>query len=321
MKFFKARRDFIKLGAGIIALISSAPLIAYLTKEKKMKTVKHILNPSTRHWVGNGFYVYPSIRPLSDTYHYTSPYILMDYAAPKEFGPASEKRGVGSHPHRGFETVTFAIQGEVEHKDSTGGGGVIKEGDIQWMTAARGIIHNEFFSEEFNSRGGIFEMVQLWVNLPKKDKMSDPGYQEVKHEDMPIIKKDDISIKVIAGEYEDKKGPSKSYTPMNMLDISAKKETELIYDSPNGWTLTVLVLTGKVQAGGKVGEKGHTMLFEREQAQASLKLSSDARILLLNAEPIDEPMVAHGPFVMNTRQEIYEAIEDYQNGRMGPFEI
>lgn len=321
MKFFKNRRNFIKYAIGTFSIVLSIPYIRSLTKEQKMKKIKYILNPDTRHWVGNGFYVYPSIRPLSDTYYYTSPYILMDYAAPKEFTPSKQKRGVGSHPHRGFETVTFAIQGEVEHKDSTGGGGIIKEGDIQWMTAAKGIIHNEFFSESFNERGGIFEMVQLWVNLPKKDKMSPAGYQEVKHENMPIIQKDDLSIKVIAGEYEAVKGPSKSFTPMNILDISAKKETEILFTSKDGWTLTVLVLTGKVTADDKVGEKGHTMLFERHDTQAKLSLSADARILLLNAEPIDEPMVAHGPFVMNTRQEIYEAIDDYQNGRMGPFEI
>lgn len=318
MKFFNRRNFLISLIGGIASLGS---LKWILKRKEEMKELKFILNPKHRHWVGDGFYVYPSIRPERETYYYTNPYILMDYAAPKDFPPSEHKRGVGSHPHRGFETVTFAIQGEVEHKDSSGGGGVIKVGDAQWMTAAGGIIHNEYFSKDFTKRGGTFEMVQLWINLPKKNKMDPAGYQEVKGETMPKVNEEGRVIKVVSGEYQGRKGPGRSFTPMNILDIEFNDDQEFTYHTKKGWTLTILTLTGSTEYAGKTATNGHTMVFDREEGDVSLIVKKGTRILVLNAEPIDEPMVAHGPFVMNTREEIYQAIDDYQSGRMGPFEV
>ncbi len=275
------------------------------------------LSPSQRHWVGNGFYVYPSLRPDEDTYYYTTPFILMDYAPAMEFGPSKQRRGVGTHPHRGFETVTFALQGEVEHKDSSGGGGIIKSGDIQWMTAASGLVHSEYHSRSFSESGGVFEMVQLWVNLPKKFKMNRPRYQEISESKIGIFEDQELKVRVIAGRYKNIQGPAKTFTKMNIFEANAKIDTLLKLEVENQTTLCLLLLRGEIQYENKVARQGHTLIFDREGDSVSLSLKKGAKILVLNGGPIDEPIVSYGPFVMNSEEEIIQAIQDFNEGKMG----
>jgi redox-sensitive bicupin YhaK (pirin superfamily) len=311
------RRNFV-----IKSLVSIASItgLGFFFKKKlgsSTKKVKYLFNPREQHWVGDGFHVHTMIYPGEDIYPYTSPFVLLDYAPASRFSPSSKKRGVGEHPHRGFETVTFAIQGEIEHRDSAGGGGTIGTGDVQWMTAASGVVHEEFHSQKFTSEGGMMEMVQLWVNLPAKDKMSSPRYQDIQKESMPIIQTKEQTIKVVAGEYQGKKGPSKTFTEMKVFESQIKAGSEIAYDFKAGSNSVLLVLDGEIEVEGKSAVKASTIIYEREGDGITFKTRTDSKLLVLNATPIDEPIVAHGPFVMNTRQEIIQAIDDYRNGKMG----
>jgi redox-sensitive bicupin YhaK (pirin superfamily) len=249
-----------------------------------------------------------------------SPFLLLDYAGPEKFAPAQRPRGVGTHPHRGFETVTIVYQGEVEHRDSTGKGGVIGPGDVQWMTAAGGILHQEFHSEAFTRSGGTLEMVQLWVNLPAKDKNADPGYQTLLDRDIPSVDLPDNAgrVRVIAGEFDGKRGPARTFTPINVWDVRLNQGGAASLTLPEGHSAAVVVLKGTVQVNGDaIAREAQFMLLDRQGGEFTLEANSDATLLILGGEPIGEPVVMHGPFVMNTADEIRQAMADFQSGRFG----
>ena len=286
------------------------------------KKLHRMVGQPPKHWVGDGFLVSTMFSLHTQNYHFLSPFIMMDYAAPKWFDPSSEKKGVGRHPHRGFETVTFALQGSVDHKDSSGGGGRIEAGDVQWMTAGSGIVHEEFHSEEFRKTGGDFEMIQLWVNLPAEKKMTAPRYQNLKKDSFPIIELNDglASLKVIAGEYapiSKSKGPAITHTPINIFILNAHEECDLSLTLPEGSNLILVQIKNGSDFQGKRLDQGEVAIFEREGDKIELRMQKDAQILVLNGQPIDEPAVAYGPFVMNTPEEISQAIDDFRQGKMG----
>ena len=284
-----------------------------------MKKLSFIQRNNQRHWVGDGFPV-RSIFSYNDRAAEFSPFLLLDYAGPATFPPTTQRKGVGEHPHRGFETVTIVYDGEVEHRDSSGGGGVIGPGDVQWMTAAGGLVHEEYHGAGYAKRGGPFEMVQLWVNLPAKHKMTTPGYQGITSAQIPRVELRDSagSVRVIAGNYEGTKGPARTFTPVNVWDVRVNKGKRATFNVPAGYTTALLVLRGGVRLadGGSVGEAELAML-ERSGETFTVEASENTTLLLLNGQPLNEPVVGHGPFVMNTRAEIQQAIIDYQNGKMG----
>jgi len=284
-----------------------------------MKNLVGIYQSSRTHWVGDGF-------PVRSVFDYNglgkdlSPFLLLDYVAPYQFPPTNERRGVGAHPHKGFETVTVAFQGEVEHRDSSGGGGKIGPGDVQWMTAGRGIIHEEFQSIEFSRKGGTFQMVQLWVNLRARDKSVAPRYQNLLKEQIPtvVLPENAGTVRVIAGEYVGRKGPAKTFTPINLWDVnlSAGKSVGLpLLDSHSS---AFLVLSGEVTVnGGDNTAEGDLVIFDRNGDGVSVRAQTNAKLLVMGGKPITEPVVGRGPFVMNTHAEIEKAFEEYQRGLMG----
>ncbi len=248
------------------------------------------------------------------------PSASIDHAAPFQFDPAPRPRGVGQHPHRGFETVTIVYQGEVEHKDSTGAGGVIGPGDVQWMTAARGILHEEFHSHAFTERGGTIEMVQLWVNLPARDKMADPGYQNILDADIPAVALPDAAgkVRVIAGSFDGHRGPARTFTPMDVWDVRIDAGKTARFDAIEGHTLALVVLHGTVMVNADaVVREGQLVHLDRSGSEVEIEANSDAVVLWLCGEPIDEPVVGYGPFVMNSQEEIQQAIDDFNSGRFG----
>ena len=284
-----------------------------------MKNIIGIYTSPNAHWVGDGFPV-RTLFSYDNLGKHISPFLLLDHAGPAEFTPTSARRGVGQHPHRGFETVTIVYDGEVEHRDSTGSGGKIGPGDVQWMTAASGILHEEFHSQDFAQRGGTLEMVQLWVNLPAKDKMAEPGYQTIVDGDIPSIalKNKAGSLRLIAGEFDGHQGPARTFTPIDVWDIRLNAGKSINLDLHEGRNTALVVLRGAVQVNGlALVRQGQLALFDRKGDQLSLEASGDAVVLLLSGEPIDEPIVGHGPFVMNTEQEIHQAFADFQSGRFG----
>jgi len=284
-----------------------------------MKKLSFVQRNATGHWVGDGFPV-RSIFSYNDRAKELSPFLLLDYAGPANFPPTNKRRGVGEHPHRGFETVTIVYSGEVEHRDSSGGGGIIVPGDVQWMTAAGGIVHEEFHGPEFAKRGGVFEVVQLWVNLPAKNKMAPAGYQAITSAQIPAVDLpgDAGFVRVIAGRYGDTDGPARTFTPMNLWDVRLKADRSAELKVPAGHTAALFVLKGRVRLGSSeiIGE-GEMAVFEREGERLVIEAAESATLLLLNGEPIDEPVVGYGPFVMNSEDEIRQAVSDYQTGRMG----
>ena len=286
-----------------------------------MKRLLGIQGNDQGHWVGDGF-------PVRTLFFYQqlgkemSPFLMLDLAGPSEFPPTTERKGVGTHPHRGFETVTIVYDGEVSHKDSTGQGGTIGPGDVQWMTAGAGILHQEFHSDAFAKQGGVMQMVQLWVNLPAKHKMTEPGYQPILSESIPEIQLSNLSgsIRVIAGEYEGRVGPAKTFTPMSVFDIRLKKGEELVLPVPDGWNTSMVVLRGALEAAinpGVIAKDAKMLMFSQDGEGIKVKALEDTVALLLSGEPIDEPIVGHGPFVMNTRKEIEQAINDFNRGAFG----
>ena len=249
-----------------------------------------------------------------------SPFLLLDYAGPAEFPPSEKPRGVEEHPHRGFETVTIVYSGEVEHRDSSGGGGIIGPGDVQWMTASSGLVHEEMHSRNFTRRGGILEMVQLWVNLPAKDKKSPPHYQSITDAQIPrvTLQNDAGSVRVIAGEFLQAKGPAKTFTPMNVLDIRLNASSVINLDFPEGHNALVMVLKGKASINGdQTLAKADMAILDRSGARFTVEAAEDTTLLVLGGQPINEPIVGYGPFVMNTEAEIRQAMQDYQSGHMG----
>ncbi|MDP9654757.1 UNVERIFIED_ORG: redox-sensitive bicupin YhaK (pirin superfamily) [Pseudomonas putida] len=284
-----------------------------------MKNIIGIYTSPRTHWVGDGFPV-RTLFSYDNLGKHISPFLLLDHAGPAEFTPTTERRGVGQHPHRGFETVTIVYKGELEHRDSTGSGGKIGPGDVQWMTAASGILHEEFHSDAFAKSGGTLEMVQLWVNLPARDKMADPGYQTILDADIPNIalKNNAGSLRLIAGEFDGHKGAARTFTPVDLWDIRLNAGKSLTLDLHEGRNTALVVLRGTVQVNGLESvRQGQLALFDRKGDQMTLEASEDAVVLLLSGEPIDEPIVGHGPFVMNTEQEIHQAFADFQSGRFG----
>ncbi len=281
-----------------------------------MKKIAQILKSHGGHWVGDGFPV-RSLFAYDREAQENSPFLLFDYAGPYTFPPAASPRGVGQHPHRGFETVTIAYEGEVAHRDSTGGGGTIRPGDVQWMTAAGGIIHEEFHSPEFTRTGGPFRMVQLWVNLPAKDKMSKAGYQAIAGADIPVVELPDGAgtLRVIAGAAADVKGPARTFSPINLWDARLKAGADVTLDLPEGHTAMVAVLSGHVTVDGTGISEAEIVRFSREGTQARLHADADALLLIMTGLPLNEPVVGHGPFVMTSAAEIHQAISDFNNGR------
>lgn len=282
---------------------------------KKIKFVNHM---DKQHWVGDGFHVYGLIRPDREVIPYINPFVLLDYAPPKAFPPSKQQRGVGEHPHRGFETVTLAYQGEVEHRDSSGAGGKIQPGDVQWMTAGKGVVHEEFHSKEFSHKGGMFEMVQLWINLPAKHKMTSPKYQEIKAQDIPSIHLSEHTIlRIIAGHYAAKQGPAATFTPIHLFDMQSSQTDNLQITLKENTNTILIVLSGSIELEGQKFHDKSTLIFEKNGNHISFATSEDFRGIVLNGDDLNEPVVAHGPFVMNSEQEIIEAIHDYKNGKMG----
>ncbi|HVK98389.1 MAG TPA: pirin family protein [Dongiaceae bacterium] len=284
-----------------------------------MKKILGHYSPPRQHWVGDGFPV-RSLFSYDSHGRQVSPFLLFDYAGPADFAPAIRPRGVGQHPHRGFETVTIVYKGEVAHRDSTGQGGVIGPGDVQWMTAGSGILHEEFHSPEFTENGGPLEMVQLWVNLPAKDKMTKPGYQAILDGDIPAVELLDNAgtVRVIAGEFGGHKGPAHTFTPINLWDVRLKQGRYCTLPVPEGWTGALAVLHGTVKVNDEtLASDAQLVVLDRVGRDLSIEASTDAVLLLLSGEPIDEPIVGHGPFVMNTEQEIVQAIRDFNAGRFG----
>ncbi|MCI0400716.1 MAG: pirin family protein [Acidobacteria bacterium] len=284
-----------------------------------MKKLLRIHQSSGMHWVGNGFPV-RSVIEYNGLGRELSPFLLLDYAAPYQFPPGNERRGVTGHPHKGFETVTVAYQGELEHRDSSGGGGKIGAGDVQWMTAGNGIVHEEFHSQDFTRKGGTLQMVQLWVNLRAKDKSAKPGYQTLLNAQIPkvLLAQDAGTVRVIAGEYGGRKGTAKTFTPINLWDVNLRAGKSAELPLPDGHTTTFLVLSGEVVVNGeRDAREGDLAIFARTGDSIAVKAKMDAKLLVIDGEPIDEAIVAYGPFVMNTQEEIQQAVRDYQSGRMG----
>lgn len=273
--------------------------------------------PALRTTEGGGFVVHRPFptRLLMDF----DPFLLLDEMGPVDYAPG-EAKGAPDHPHRGFETVTIVYKGEVEHRDSTGRGGVIGPGDVQWMTAAGGILHEEFHSKAFTAKGGTLQMVQLWVNLPKKDKNAEPGYQSLLDADIPAV---DLSegagtLRVIAGEFEGKRGPAHTFTPIEVWDVALKPGTTARLPVPEGHTAAVVVLEGTVEVNGEaIAREAEFVLLDQKGSEVTIEANGNVRLLVLAGEPIDEPVVMHGPFVMNTKDEIVQAITDFQSGRFG----
>jgi len=284
-----------------------------------MRKILGVHSAPRPHWVGDGFPVRTMLSHHDQGSH-VSPYILLDYAGPARFEPTTERRGVGVHPHKGFETVTIVYDGEVEHRDSTGAGGLIGPGDVQWMTAASGILHEEYHSPAFAAKGGNFEMVQLWVNLPAKDKPAKPGYQTLLAADIPTVELPDGAgrLRVIAGSFGSTHGAARTFTPLNIWDVRLGRDKAVTLDVPEGHTLSVLVLSGTVEVNGQeIAREAQTVLLGRNGGGVTLEANGDAKLLVLTGEPIDEPVVAHGPFVMNTVGEIKQAMLDFQSGKFG----
>ncbi|TLF45982.1 pirin family protein [Halomonas urmiana] len=285
-----------------------------------MKKIRRVYSAPHGHWVGDGF-------PVRSLFTYDrmgaetiSPFLMLDHAGPFSFKPAKRPRGVGQHPHRGFETVTLVYEGELEHRDSTGSGGRIGEGDVQWMTAGAGIIHEEFHSQAFTEQGGRLEMVQLWVNLPARDKDAPAAYQTLLDADIPSVALGGEAghARVVAGRYLGHEGPASTFTPINLWDVRMAAGRHATLSVPEGHTTLLVVLEGTVQVNGETVVRDEAVVsFERRGEMLSLEANNDAKLLLLSGEPIDEPVVGHGPFVMNSVEETHQAFADFQLGKYG----
>lgn len=284
-----------------------------------MKAILGVYSTPERHWVGDGFPVRTLFAPDSFGQQ-LSPFLLLDHAGPRDFVPGIRPRGVGPHPHRGFETVTIVYEGEVSHRDSTGAGGHIGPGDVQWMTAGAGILHEEFHSQAFTRRGGRLEMAQLWVNLPAAHKMTAPGYQPLRAADIPEVVLPDGAgrLRVIAGDYEGHLGPARTFSPMAVWDLRLQPGGATRLPMAEGYNTAVVVLQGSVAINGEeVVREGQLVVLAREGADLHIEANNEAKLLVLAGEPLDEPIAAYGPFVMNTAAEIDQAIADYRNGAFG----
>lgn len=286
-----------------------------------MRTINQIYSAPRKHWVGDGFYVSPLFSHMAND-KFTSPFLMLDYAMPQKFAPnEADPRGVGAHPHAGFETVTVALQGEVEHRDSTGNGGVIGTGDVQWMTAGRGIVHQEFHSERFSREGGMFEMLQFWVNLPAKDKNTPAAYQALTAADIPVVELADNAgkVRIIAGDFNSNKGAARTFTELNMWEIDLNANGKAEFNLPASHNLMLVALRGNLLINGeKVARPTELVTFNMEGGAIELQAGDEAvKLVLLSGVPIDEPIAAHGPFVMNSREELIEKFNAFNRGEFG----
>ena len=286
------------------------------------KTIARISKPGIPHFVGDGFRVYNFI-PGSSTMQEMDPFIMLDYNSKYTFAPSEIPRGVGVHPHKGFETVTIAYKGKVEHGDSAGNGGVINEGDVQWMTAAKGILHKEFHEKEWSKKGGEFQMVQLWVNLPAKFKNSEPKYQNLSNTAIQklILPGNGGILEIIAGEYNGYKGSASTFSPVNLFNAKLIKGAASDFTFPQYYTTAILVIEGSVKVNDKeTVPQDHFAMFNRDGESFRITANEDSIVLILSGEPLNEPIAAHGPFVMNTREELVQAYNDFNSGKFGYLE-
>ncbi len=300
--------------------VSTTATTTTTTTTAGVRSVEGIHKSARFHWVGDGFFVstyFPSQKLPAER---VSPFVLMDYGPPKEFAPTPKgKRGVGWHPHRGFETVTLAWEGSVAHRDNAGHAGTIGPGDVQWMTAASGIFHEEYHDEAFTRGGGRMHMMQLWVNLPSKDKMAKPGYQPITTADIPRVPvAGGGHVRVIAGEHEGARGPARTFTPITMLDAELHAGAKLQVSIPSTFNALAVVAKGRVRAGTSTAGAGELILFANDAPGLEVVAEEDAHVIVLSGEPLGEPVVAYGPFVMNTVAEIEQAISDVNRGALGP---
>ena len=292
--------------------------------EKRYKNIKAIIAPPPYHMVGDGFRVhnfFPSLPEIGMTG--MSPFFLMDYGSKWEVPPSDKPRGVGVHPHRGFETVTIAYHGKVAHHDSSGNSGVIGEGDVQWMTAGTGVLHKEYYEKEFNKKGGILQMAQLWVNLPAKDKMTPAKYQSIVNEDMGRFYLDEKKsfIEVISGEYLGTRGPASTFSPVNLFNAKLQSGSKAEFSFGENSNTGMVVIEGEVKVNNlKIAPEDHFIMFGHDGEDIALEAVKDSIILILNGEPINEPISSYGPFVMNTKAEINQAYEDFYSGKFGNLE-
>ena len=291
-----------------------------IQQQSGVRSVEGVHSSTTFHWVGNGFHVSTYFPSEGLPPERGSPFVLMDYGPPKPFKPlAHGKRGVGWHPHRGFETVTLAWEGAVAHRDNAGHAGVIGPGDVQWMTAGRGIFHEEYHEEEFSRRGGNMHMMQLWVNLPTKDKAAAPGYQPITDADIPRVPlSGGGQVRVIAGEYEGARGPAHTFTPITMLDVTLQPGSRLSVALPAAHNALAVVAQGRVQAADASAGTGELVLFANDADRLELTATEASHVIILSGQPLNEPVVAYGPFVMNTFDEIRQAFVDVNAGKFGP---
>lgn len=285
-----------------------------------IKAIEAVYPPGSAHFVGDGFRVHnfiPSRQGLS--MQRMSPFIMMDYGAKFHFPPSNSPKGVGVHPHRGFETVTIAYKGRVAHHDSAGGGGIIDEGDVQWMTAASGILHKEYHEESFSKTGGEFQMVQLWVNLPAKDKMSAPKYQAIENTRIPKVSVEGGFVEVIAGNFQGNQGKASTFTPVHMFNAHLTEGGKSEFSFPADYTTCLVVVEGEIRINDsdELIPLDHFVLFENVGESFKIEATENSKVLILSGEPIREPIASHGPFVMNTRQEIMQAFQDFEAGKFG----
>jgi len=286
-----------------------------------MKTLKKIVQPAAPHFVGDGFRVHNFIPSISEMdMAGMDPFIMLDYNSKYNFPPSKIPKGVGVHPHKGFETVTIAYEGRVEHGDSSGGGGIIAEGDVQWMTAGSGILHKEFHETEWSRQGGNFQMVQLWVNLPSKDKKSAPKYQAIKNSEISRVPLTDGlgELEIIAGNYQGTKGAASTFSPIEMYHIKAQQGAQVELSFPRRYTTLLLVISGEIRINGaELVPTDHLALMNNDGEEFQVEVSKDSLVLVLSGQPLHEPIAHYGPFVMNTHAEIAEAIAEFESGKFG----
>jgi hypothetical protein len=283
-----------------------------------MKNIRTIHRQGEGHWVGDGF-------PVHTVFHYQerpelTPFLLLDHAGPADFAPSDRQLGVGWHPHRGFETVTVVYEGEVDHQDTAGNGGRISAGDVQWMTAGAGLLHKELHSAAFTRRGGRFEVLQLWVNLPASSKMTAPRYQELRAKDIPVVRLggEAGSVRVIAGEFGGAKGPAHTFTPISLLDVRLRAGRDLRLSLKDGYTAALYVLKGKVLLNGaEAASATELVVLDRKGDEVAVAATTDATLFVMNGRPIEEPVAGYGPFVMNAPEQIQQAFKDLHAGRLG----
>ncbi len=284
-----------------------------------MKNVTSIHRPGERHWVGDGFPVH-TVFSYQDLGTELTPFLLLDHAGPANFEPTDKERGVGWHPHRGFETVSVVYDGEIDHEDTAGNRGSIRAGDVQWMTAGAGVLHKEMHGRDYARRGGRFEALQLWVNVPAKSKMAAPRYQTLLALDIPVVSlpEDGGAVRVIAGEFSGAKGPARTFTPVNLLDVRLRAGHRMRLSLREGYTAGLLVLKGNtVVNANEAANESELAVFDRAGDEAVIEAASDATFFVMNGQPIDEPIAGYGPFVMNTPQQIQQAFADFHSGRLG----